>query len=154
MTTRRRWVWLGALVVVVVIGAAAAVLMVRHTGSHPNTDCQVAREMIAYNKSQGKAFTDAFNPSQDREATVADYRKWADQMRSYSAQIHDPELSSYANQLAGEADQLVGLVQQARSDTSVPADPEAPPPWTQPYADLSKQFHGNLVALDHACPAK
>jgi CDP-diacylglycerol pyrophosphatase len=78
MMTRRRRVWLSAMVVVVVIAAAAAVVIVRHTGSRPKTDCQVMREMIAYNKSQGKAFAAAFDPDQEREPTVADYRKWAD----------------------------------------------------------------------------
>jgi hypothetical protein len=30
--------------------------------------------------------------------------------------------------------------------------PPAPPSWAQPYADLSKQFRSELVALNRACP--
>lgn len=73
-------------------------------------------------------------------------------MQGYAARVKAPNLATHARRLADEANDMVGLVKQVRSDTSVPANPNTPPPWTQPYADLSKQFHSDLTALDSACP--
>jgi hypothetical protein len=148
--TRRKWAWsLAAVVILVVAGIVAAVLI---SSRHDDGDCRVARSMIDYNKSQSQLLADAFNPDQDRQPAVSAYRAWADRLRQDSTRIAAPELAQHADRLADEADQLVGLVEEARTDKSVPADPDAPPPWAQPYAELSHQFHDNLVALDQACP--
>ena len=151
--TRMRWVLLGATVVVAaaIIGTVVAM---RTSAPHQKTDCDIAREMIGYNKTQSQLLATAFTPNQDHEASVGDYQNWADQLRRYAGQITAPNLAPPAGRLADEADQLVGLVKQARADHSAPADPAAPPPWAKPYADLNAQFHANLVALDQACPAK
>ncbi|MBU8820947.1 hypothetical protein KL864_34370 [Mycolicibacterium goodii] len=148
--TRRRWMWGGLAVVVAAALAGLAGLYVlsggRLSASETQTDCQVAREFIAYNKSQGEFFTDAFDSEEDREASVDDYRKWAEQLRTYSTQISAPEVSAPATQLAATADEFVELVEQVRADKSVPADPSAPPPWAQRYAELAEQFHDDLVS--------
>ncbi|WP_431236060.1 hypothetical protein ACQ856_30235 (plasmid) [Mycolicibacterium psychrotolerans] len=125
----------------------------RDSATGIGAQCQVAREMIAYNKSQTRLLDASFNLEQQREASVDDYRVWAAHLRTYSARISTPELSPPAGRLADEADQLVKLVEQVRADTSVP-DPSAPPPWLKPYAQIARQFHDNLAALDRACPAQ
>lgn len=153
MRTHTKWTLLGAAVVIV-IGSLLGVLLMRHKDVESNSDCRAARAMIDYNKSQNQLFTNAFEPDQDREPSVADYRKWADQIHMYSTQIKDPNLSPHANGLADEANQFVSLVEQARADRSVPDDPSEPPPWARSYADLGNQFHDNLAALNDACPAK
>lgn len=148
--TRRKWAWsLAAVVVLVAAGIVAAVMI---SSRHDDGDCEVARSMIDYDKSQGQLLADAFDPDQDREPAVSAYRAWADQLRQDSTRIAAPELSQHADRLAAEADQLVGLVEEARADKSAPADPDAAPPRAQPYAELSRQFHDDLVALDQACP--
>lgn len=108
--------------------------------------------MTDYNTSQSEILANAFNPDTGQQPSVDDYRRWANQLSTYSVQIHDTAIAKNATTLADEAHQLVVLVDQARSDTSAPADPEAPPPWVKPYSTLSKQFHDNLAALDAACP--
>lgn len=152
--TRTRWALLGAAIVVVVAAIIGTVVAIRSTAPQHQTDCDVAREMISYNKTQSQLLAAAFSPDQDHEANIGDYQTWADQLRRYATQISAPNIAPTAGRLADEADQLVGLVKQARADHSVPADPDTPPPWAKPYADLNTQFHANLVALDQACPAK
>lgn len=153
--TRGRWIGLVVAVVAVALagfGGLFAVSGGRLSASGMQADCRVAREMIEYNKSQGEFFADTFDPEEEREASVDDYRKWADQLRTYSTQISAPEVSEPASRLVTGADALVGLVEQARQDTSVPADPSAPPPWAQRYGELAEQFHDDLVALNDVCP--
>jgi hypothetical protein len=149
----RKRIWIGVIVVAAVIaGLAAWRFSMRQDQSAPS-DCQVARNMIAYNKSQGQVLTRAFDPQQGREASVSDYQQWADHLRGDAARITSADLAVHAHRLADDADKMVELVKKTRSDTSVPADPDAAPSWAQPYADLSKQFRSELVALDRACPA-
>lgn len=148
--TRRRWIAV-AVAVIVLGGVGVLVWRDRHIGA--NADCRVAREMIAYNKSQGQLLDAAFNPEQDRQASIDDYRVWAGRLHTYSAQISAPDITAPASRLAGEADKLVGIVEQSRAGTST-EDPTKPPPWVQQYADLAHQFHDNLATLDHACPAQ
>lgn len=151
--TRMRWALLGAAIIVVAAVIGTVVVM-RSSAPHHQTDCDVAREMVSYNKTQSQLLANAFAPDQDHQASIGDYQTWADQLRRYASQITAPNLAPPAGGLADAADQLVGLVKAARTDQSVPADPGAQPPWAKPYADLNAQFHGNLVALDQACPAK
>jgi hypothetical protein len=54
--------------------------------------------------------------------------------------------------ITDDANKMVALVKKARSDTSTPTGPSAPPPWVRPYTDLSKQFRSELVTLNSACP--
>ncbi|PJK18945.1 hypothetical protein CSX11_28705 [Mycobacterium goodii] len=143
--------WLGVVVVAVTVAGCVG-LYLKSGGRATNADdCRVAREMIDYNKSQSAFFADAFDWEEGREASVDDYRRWADQMRAYSTQINAPEVSTPAARLAVGADELVALLVQARADTSVPADPSAPPRWAQRYGELATQFHDDLVALSDAC---
>jgi hypothetical protein len=76
---------------------------------------------------------------------VSDYQDWANHLQGYAARISASDLATHAHRLADDANKMVELVKEVRFDTSVPADPGAPPLWVQPYADLSKQFHGELV---------
>lgn len=151
---QRRWIWIGTASIAVVAAVVAGVLVWRANipQSQPATDCQVARAMIDYNKSQSRSLAKAFDPEQGKEASVSDYQNWASQMQGYASRIKAPDIAAHAQRLADEANQLTDLVKQARSDTSVPADPGAPPAWAQPYADLSKRFHSELTALNKACP--
>ncbi|WP_431240960.1 hypothetical protein ACQ86B_28985 (plasmid) [Mycolicibacterium aichiense] len=149
---RRIWIWIAVAVVVVALGVVGVLVWRdRHVGA--NADCRTARELIAYNKSQGQLMTASFDPDKDREASVDDYRVWAGRLHTYSAQISAPDIAAPATRLAAEADQMVGIVQQSRASTST-EDPTQPPPWAQQYADLAHQFHDNLAALDRACPAQ
>jgi hypothetical protein len=150
--TRRRWIAVAVAAVIVVLGGVGVLIWRdRHGGS--GGDCRVAREMIAYNKSQGQLLSASFDPGQEREPTIDDYRVWADRLHTYSALISTPEISAPATRLAAEADQLVQFVEKIRKTMST-QDPTAPLPGVQEYADLARQFHDNLVALDHACPAQ
>ena len=110
--------------------------------------------MIDYNQSQGRILANAFDPEQVREASASDYQNWANQLKLCADRISAPDLAVQAHRLADDANRMVELVKQARSDTSVPADPGAPPSWAQPYADLSKQFRGDLAALNRSCPGR
>lgn len=109
--------------------------------------------MIEYNQSQRDALASAFKPEQRAQASLADYQNWADRLKAYAASITDPQLAPHARRLGDEAQQFVSLNAQIRGDTSVPADPAAPPTWTDAYVDLNRQFSGELAALDKACPA-
>jgi hypothetical protein len=106
--------------------------------------------MIDYNKSQGRILANAFNPEQGHEASISDYQDWANHLQADAARISLPDIATHAHHLADDANKMVDLVKQVRSDTSVPPDPSAPPPWAQPYADLHKQFSNELVALNRA----
>lgn len=154
----RKWLWATAISVVVVAALVAGGLWVWQSDSphaqSSSSDCDVARAMIDYNKTQSRSLADEFVPGQGTEASVSDYQTWANQMQGYAGRINDPKVASHAHQLADDANKMVDLVKQVRSDTSVPADPGAPPPWAQPYADLGKQFQGDLRALDSACPKR
>jgi hypothetical protein len=148
----RKWLWLSGIGVVVVVAALLAwQFFVRHQES-PTSDCQVARAMIDYNKSQGRLLAKAFDPEHGAEASVDDYQAWANQLQNDAGRIKAPDLATHARRLADDANQMVALVKKTRSDTSAPADPGAPPAWVQPYAELSKRFRSELVALDSACP--
>jgi hypothetical protein len=152
--TSRKWVWIsaGALAAALVVGLMAWRFTIHQDRSAPS-DCQVARNVISYNKSQGQTLAKAFNPEQDREASVSDYQEWASHLQGDAARITSADLAAHAHRLADDANKMVELVKQVRSDASTPADPSAPPSWAKPYADLSKQFHGELAALNRACPA-
>jgi hypothetical protein len=150
--TKRKWVWLGAISAVAMVLALAAWRVSTHHDQSSPSDCQVVRAMIDYNRSQGRILAGAFKPEQGSEASVSDYQDWANHLQGYAARIRASDLAIHAHRLADEANQMVELVKQVRSDTSVPADPGAPPSWAQPYAHLSTQFHSELVALNKACP--
>jgi hypothetical protein len=154
----RKWLWATVISVVLVAALVVAGLWLwqsdRPHSQSSSSDCAVARAMIDYNKTQSRSLADEFVPGQGKEASVGDYQNWADQMQGYAGRINDPKVASQAHQLADDANKMVDLVKQVRSATSVPADPGAPPPWAQPYADLGKQFHSDLKALDSACPKR
>ena len=153
MMIHRKWLWVSVVAGATAVAAALMVWRFNTPPSHkPPSDCQVVRAMIDYNKSQSRILANAFDPDQGKEPSVSDYQNWANQMQGYAARINAPNLAAQAQRLADEANKMTDLVKQARSDTSVPADPSAPPPWARPYADLSKQFHSDLAALNRACP--
>jgi len=154
MSRTHRWVWIAGPVtlIVIVVGIAAAWWLTSVDQTKP--DCPTVRAMIDYNKSKGRILANAFNPEQGTEPSVGDYQNWANHLQTYANSITDPDLAPHAHQLADEANQMVTLVRQARNDTSVPADPQAPPPWAEPYAKLSRQFRSELQALDKACPVR
>lgn len=149
-------VWVGAIGVTSVVAVVAALLILWRyntpTIQAPQPDCRVVLAMIDYNKSQGRVLANAFDPEQGKEASISDYQAWANQMRGYAARISSPKLAAHAHRLADQANSLAELIKQVRSDTSVSADPGAPPPWAQTYADLGKQFQKDLAALNSACP--
>jgi hypothetical protein len=133
------------------VAGIAVIYTVSRNGA--SADCTVAREMIAYNKSQDQLLNASFDPEQEREPSIDQYRQWAARLHTYSARISAPEIAAPAARMAAEADQMVGLVEKIRSG-SFAEDPLKPPPWVQQYADIARPFHDNLVALDQACPAQ
>lgn len=151
--TRRTWTLatLGALIVIGLAGTAAWLTSRQHHPDH-SPDCATVRAMIDYNTAQAKQLGAAFNPEQDTQPPVSDYQNWADHLGGYAAAIHQPDLADHASRLADHARQMVVLVTHARSNTTVPADPQAPPPWTHAYSELAHQTHTELVALNTACP--
>lgn len=153
MRRTQRWVVAGSIALTLaVLGLCAAWWL---TGSEQTkTDCPAVRAMIDYNKSQSRILANAFNPEQGTQPSVSDYQNWANRLQSYASSVKDHDLAPHAHRLADEANQMVALVSQARNDTSVPADPQAPPPWAAPYAKLSQQFRAELQALDKACPSR
>jgi hypothetical protein len=141
----------GAIGSPIAAGIAAGQLSTHHNQDAPS-DCLIVRNMISYNKFQGKAIADAFHPEQDHEARVSDYQQWADHLHGDAYRIRSADLAARAHRLADDATQMVDLIKQIRSDTTAPADPDAPPSWAQPYAELNKQFRAELQALNQACP--
>jgi hypothetical protein len=155
LMNRRKWAWVGAVVGIAVIVVALMVCRSSiHHGQSSSSDCQVARAMIDYNKSQGRILANAFNPEQGREASISDYQDWANHLQGYAARISLPGIATHAHHLADDANSMVELVKHVRSDASVPADPSAPPPWARAYANLHKQFGNELVALGKVCPVQ
>lgn len=152
--TRRTWT-VAIIAAIIVIGLAGTAAWLTSRQHHPTRapDCTTVRAMIDYNTAQTKQLGAAFNPEAGTQPSVTDYQNWSDHMGSYATSIHQPDLAAHATRLADQTRQLVALVAQARSDTTVPADPQAPPPWANAYNQLVKQTHTELVALDNACPA-
>ena len=120
--------------------------------SDAHDDCSIARSLIDYNKAQNEKLRAAIDPDAGSQPSIDAYQAWAQQIRAYSTQIHRPDLVRHGQELADDAQQFVGLVQEIHSNHSVPAHPGEPPPGIQRYAYLTKQFHDNLAALDTACP--
>jgi hypothetical protein len=152
----RKSLWVTAIGVAVVAAVVVAGLWLWQS-NRPHSqasDCEAARAMIDYNTAQSRTLADKFDPEQRNQASVSDYQAWADQMQGYAARVKDPNVGARAHRLADDANKMVDLVKQARSDTSAPEDPTAAPPWAQPYADLTQQFHTDLTALDSACPKR
>lgn len=58
---------------------------------------------------------------------MSDYQDWANHLQDYAARISASDLATHARRLADDANKMVELVKQVRSDTSVPADLGAPP---------------------------
>jgi hypothetical protein len=153
MIKRKRF-W-GKAICIFVAFAVAAVVTWRLTTHHDqssSSDCRAVREMIDYNKSQSRTIADAFNPERGNEASASEYQDWANHLQDYAARISSSDLATHAHRLTDDANKMVALVKKARSDTSTPTDPSAPPPWVRPYTDLSKQFRSELVTLNSACP--
>jgi hypothetical protein len=140
------------LIVAAVAGIAAWWLANRNHASR-SPDCATVRAMIDYNSAQGQQFAAAFNPGGGTEPSISDYQDWADRLRGYASAIHQPELAAHANRLADQARHMVALVAQAHSDKTVPADPQAAPPWAGAYSELTAQTHTELAALNNACRA-
>jgi hypothetical protein len=153
-TTRRAWTLrvIAVLIAAAVAGSAAWWLAGRNHASR-SPDCAVVRAMIDYSSARGQQFGAAFIPAAGAEPSISDYQDWADHLREYASAIHQPELAAHANRLADQARQMVALVAQAHSDKTVPADPQAPPPWAPAYSELTQQTHTELAALNNACPA-
>lgn len=146
---RRRWLWL-ALATVVIAGAVSGFVALRHGTQSPKSDCQVVRDLIAYNKSQTAKFNEDL--TSDHQSTVAEYQPWADRLHEFTTQIDDPALKDHADRLTKSADQMVDLVRQGESGQLTPQDPLAPLP-TESYREVVEPMHNELVALDSACPA-
>ncbi|MGE2818253.1 hypothetical protein ACQI5H_24400, partial [Mycobacterium heidelbergense] len=154
MATPNRRTWtLGILATIIAIASTAAWLTTHQHHASRSPDCPTVRAMIDYNTTQGQQLGTAFNPDTNTQPSISDYQNWADRMSAYASSIYQPDLAAHANRLADQARQMVALVAQARSDKTVPANPQAPPPWTHAYADLAKQTHTELTALNNACPA-
>lgn len=134
----------------VAIAVAAAAIWFRT--SRPPTDCEIARQMIEYNNSH----VAEINPRPTDggiEPSVDDAPSWAQRMHDYADRIHRADVSAPAHRLAADADRMVALVQQARSDAEPGGDPGGAPSSEQQYVELSKDFQTNMAALDAACPA-
>ncbi len=138
------------LVIAMTVTVAGVWLLIDLRQKSP--DCPQVRAMIDYNKSQRQALAMAFNLERGTQPSLDDYQNWANHMQAYATSITDPELAPYAHRLADETQQFVSLNAQIRNDMSVPADPEAPAPWAQTYANLNQQFNAELAALKKACP--
>ncbi len=147
MTRRNMVIALAA----VAIAVAAAAIWFRT--SRPPTDCEIARQMIEYNNSHVAEIKSKTDPDRGIEPSVDDYRPWAQRMHDYADRIHRADVSAPAHRLAADADRMVALVQQARSDAEPGGDPGGAPSSEQQYVELSKDFQTNMAALDAACPA-
>ncbi|OKH61912.1 hypothetical protein EB74_18610, partial [Mycobacterium sp. SWH-M5] len=89
LMARRRWLWLG--LAVLLIAAAGVGFLAFRLDAEPKSDCQVVRELIAYNKSQTDKFNEnLLNP--EYQSTVAEYQPWADHLHEFASQINDPAL--------------------------------------------------------------
>jgi hypothetical protein len=153
MIKRKRF-WGKAICIFVALAVAAVVTwhLTTHHYQSSSSNCRTVRAMIDYNKSQGRIIALAFNPERGSETSVSEYQDWANHLQNYAARISSSDLATHAHRLADDANKMVALVKEVRSDTSAPTDPSAPPPWMRPYVDLSKQFRSELVALNSACP--
>lgn len=150
MTPKRWWFVVLALATVVIVGVGVS--LVGRAPSQAPTDCPVVRDLIDYNKSQGRLFDATTNIDERKQPSIDDYREWADRIHTFSTQIDRSDLTDKARVLAEDSQQLVDLVQQIRGDHSVPDHADGTPPGVQKYAHLAKEFHDNLEALDAACP--
>lgn len=149
LMARRRWLWLG--LAVLLIAAAGVGFLAFRLDAEPKSDCQVVRELIAYNKSQTDKFNEnLLNP--EYQSTVAEYQPWADRLREFASQINDPALKERVDRFAEGADRMVDLVRQGESGQLTPQDPLAPLP-TEPYREVAEPMYAELQALDTACPA-
>ncbi len=154
MMARRRALWLGiaGAVVVGVAAILAFVVVVRQHQEQPS-DCQVVREMIAYNASHSVKAQQELVADSGHETDLNEMRQWADQLRQFSTRIKDDALAKPATEAADAANQAVEVVQKGRAEQAKSTDPLAPVTWPVQYGKLDHQMRTDFAALDKACPA-
>lgn len=154
MTVRGRAWWLG-IAGAVVVGVAAVlvfIVVVRQHQEQPS-DCQVAREMVAYNASHSVKAQQELVADSGHETDLNEMRQWADQLRQFSARIKDDTLAKSATDAADTANRAVEVVQQGRTAEPTSTAPLTPATWPAQYAKLDHQLRDDFAALDKECPA-
>lgn len=148
----RRWVWLALALAAVIAGVGFGVVAFGRGAHPPKSDCQVVRELIAYNKSQTEKFNEELTTDTDHQSSVAEYQPWADRLHGFASQIEDPALKEHVDRFTESANRMVDLVRQGEAGQLIPQNPLAPIP-IERYRDVVEPMHNELVALDNACPA-
>jgi len=138
----RRTLLLGGIAVVIAV--AAALLVAWQLRSRPPSDCDIVRDLLAYNRQfteQTKASAQTNNPEL---STMEQYRGWATRLRDDAARIHDPALSARATSAAALAAQTTELVPKYRAK---PDDVEI----SRQYARIGIEFANAITSLDYSC---
>jgi hypothetical protein len=140
--SRRRTLLLGGSAAVVTV--VVALFVVGHLRSRPPSDCDIVRDMLAYNRQfteQTKTSAQTDNPEL---STIQQYRDWAARLKGDAAQIGDPALSARADSAAALAAQITDLVPKYRAK---PDDAEI----SRQYARMGIEFANAITGLDYAC---
>ena len=88
------------------------------------------RQLIEFNQRHNETLAANSDPNAPSETSLSDYEAWAAQLKTYAAEIADPQVAPHAKKVADLASQTVTVVKQARDDAAQSPQP-GPPPWAQ-----------------------
>lgn len=149
---RRNLVWGSAAALLAAAAGAAAILAA--PASKPPTDCQIVWQLLDYNTARNQEARKNLGPDAIAEPRTPDYRDWAHGLSEHADQIRDTALAADAQALVADTEALAALADKANSGGFGHEDPLAPPPWTQAYVDLAKDFDAHKQNLLRACPTR
>ncbi len=139
----RRKLLLGVIAAVI---ALVVVLLVfgGHLRSRPPSDCDIVRDMLAYNREFTEQTKTSAQTNDPELSTIEQYRGWAGRLKDDAGRIHDPALSARAGSAAALAAATTDLVPKYRAK---PDDAEI----SRQYARIGIEFGNAITRLDYSC---
>jgi len=149
MKLDRRW-WVAIAVAVV----AVAALVLRYTVfAGPSEECRPVKDLLDFNRSQGAQIASKTGDAKGipTVAEEAAYQAWADGMAERAQKVSSPDLARTATTVATLANDFVGKLALARSQTDSRAPGAPAPPAVYEMAALNARISNGLDELAKAC---
>jgi hypothetical protein len=146
--SRRFWVYVGVVVVVVVA------LGLRYTVfDRPSEECRPVKDLLDFNRSQGEHIASKTGDEQGipTVAEEAAYQAWADGLAERAQKVTSPDLARTATTVASLANDFVGKLSLVRSQADSRAPGAPAPPAVYEMAALNARISNGLDELAKAC---